>query len=147
MSSSVSRKCKSICNWSYSFKHFKWPSISRWQLGTTFKFQGTLPCFHSEVNMIPNTGLSILPMLIYIAFLSVLCCFQILPDLYNLLLHFLEQFWSKHNPIYWIVPSHWCPTPSSIQRFIRTHPQGFLMSITWLVCPSHRCEAYLQALD
>ena len=41
--------------------------------------------FHSEVNMIPNTELPVHPMLICIAFLSVLCCFQILPDLYNLL--------------------------------------------------------------
>ena len=28
MSSSTSRQCKSICNWPYSFKHFKWPTIS-----------------------------------------------------------------------------------------------------------------------
>ena len=28
MSSSVSRKCKSICNWPYSFKYFKHPTIS-----------------------------------------------------------------------------------------------------------------------
>ena len=79
--------------------------------------------------MIPNTELPIHPMLICIAFLSVLCCFQVLSDLYNLLLHFLEQFWSKHNPVHWLIPSHWCPTPSSIQSFIRTHPQGCLLSI------------------
>ena len=29
MSPSASRKCKSICNWPYSFKHFKRPTISR----------------------------------------------------------------------------------------------------------------------
>ena len=29
MSSSASSKCKSICNWPYSFKHFKRPTISR----------------------------------------------------------------------------------------------------------------------
>ena len=28
MSSSTTRKCKSICNKPYSFKHFKWPTIS-----------------------------------------------------------------------------------------------------------------------
>ena len=29
MRSSTSRKCKSICNRPYSFKHFKWPTLSR----------------------------------------------------------------------------------------------------------------------
>ena len=79
--------------------------------------------------MIPNTELSVHPMLIYIAFLSVLGCFKIFSDIYNLLLHLLEQFWTKHNPVHWIIPSHWCPTPSAIQSFIRVHPQGCLLSI------------------
>ena len=47
MSPSASRQCKSICNWPYSFKHFKWPTIYRRQLGTTSKLQGTLPFPHS----------------------------------------------------------------------------------------------------
>ena len=63
MSSSASRKCKSICNWPYSFKHFKRPTISWWQLGTTSKLQGTLLFPHSEVNMITNTELFVHPML------------------------------------------------------------------------------------
>ena len=29
MRSTSSRKCNSICNWPYYFKHFKWPTISR----------------------------------------------------------------------------------------------------------------------
>ena len=29
MSATASRKCKSTCNWPYSFKHFKHPTISR----------------------------------------------------------------------------------------------------------------------
>ena len=65
----------------------------------------------------------------FVGFMSVMCCFQILSDLYNLLLHFLEQFWSKHNLVHWIIPSHRCPTPSPIQSFIWTHPQGCLLSI------------------
>ena len=71
--------------------------------------------------MIPNTELSIHPMLICIGFLYVLGCFQILPDLYNLLLHLLEQLWTKNNPVHWIIPSHGCPMPPAIQSFIWTH--------------------------
>ena len=145
MSPTSRRKCNSICNWPYSFKYFKQPTVSRFHLGTTSEIQKTLSFPHSEVNMIPNTELSVHPMLIRIDFLFVLGYFQILPDLYNLLLHFLEQFWSKHNSV------HWCPTPSSIQTFIRNHPQGCLLSIIvrklyqvqvifllgWFVCHIH----------
>ena len=92
MISSASRKCKSICNWTYSFKHFKCPTVSRRQLGTTPKLQGTFLFPHSEVNMIPNTELPVQPMLIIIAFLSIPGFLQVLPDIYNLLLHLLEQF-------------------------------------------------------
>ena len=79
--------------------------------------------------MIPNAELSIHLMLICIALLSVLGFLYILPDLYNFLLHLLEQLWTKHNSIHWIIPSHLCPTPSSIQRFIWNHPEGCLLSI------------------
>ena len=61
MSSSARRKCKSICNLPYSFKHFKWPTISRWQLATTPKLQGTLPWPHSKINIIPNIELPVIP--------------------------------------------------------------------------------------
>ena len=81
MRSSASRKCKSICNWPYYFKDLKRPTMSRRKLGTTSKLQGNLPFPHSEVNMIPNTELSVHPMLISIAYLLVLDFFQILPDL------------------------------------------------------------------
>ena len=123
MSSSASRQCKSICNQPYSFKYFKWPTVSWWQLGTTSKIQGTRLFPQSEVNMIPNTKLSVHPMLISIAFLSILGCFQILPDLYNLPLPLLDQFCTNHNSVHRIIPSHGCPTPPAIQRFIWTHPQ------------------------
>ena len=139
---SASRKCKSICNCPYYFQHFEWPIVSGWHLGTTPKLQGTLLCPHSVVNMIPNTELPVHPMLICIDFLSVMCCFQILLDLYNLLLHLLEQFWSKHHSVHRVVPSHWCLTPSAIQSFIQTHPQGCLLSIVisklcWRHLPSY----------
>ena len=91
MSSSASRQCNSRCNWTYSSKHFKWPTISWWRFGTTSKIQETLPCPHFEVNMIPNAELSMHSMLVYIAFLSILGYFHILPDLCNLLLDFLEK--------------------------------------------------------
>ena len=61
--------------------------------------------FFAEVNMIPYTELSVHSMFIYIAFLSVLCCFQILSDLYNLLLHLLEQS-IPSTIVHWIIPSH-----------------------------------------
>ena len=142
MSSSSSRKCKSICNWPYSFKHFKRPTVSRWQLGTNFKLQGALPWPHSKVTMIPNVELFVHFMLFCIALLFILGCFQVLHDLCNLFLHFLEKLWTKHNHVHWIIPSHRCPTSSSIQSFVWTHSQWFLFSIViwkfhqvWIILP------------
>ena len=129
MSPRARRQCKPICNWSYSFKHFKLPTVSRRHLGTTPNLQVTFLFLHPEVNTIPNIELFVHPMLICIAFLSVLGCFQIMPDVYNLLLYLLEQFWTKHSHVHWIIPIHWCPTPPSIQIFIWTHPQGCLLYI------------------
>ena len=109
--------------------------------------------------MIPNTELSVHPMLICIAFLSVLCCFQILPNLYNFLLHFFEQFWSSttlftglsqvtgvlhrlpYKASYRLIPKDAC-----CPLFKQTLPSVSNLPI-WLVCPSHTCGASLQAPD
>ena len=64
-----------------------------------------------------------------ISFLSILSSLCFLFYFCNLLFHFLKQLWTKHNSVHWIIPIHWCPTPSSIQSFIQTHPQGCLLSI------------------
>jgi hypothetical protein len=92
MSFSVSRKCNFICNWPYPIKHFKWPTISWCQLGTTSKLQGTLPWPHLEVNMIPNLKFSYELYFYLHNFFPVLGCLQILPNFSNFLLHFLKHF-------------------------------------------------------
>ena len=113
----------------HSFKLFKQPTVSRRQLDTTPKLQGNFLCLHLEVNMIPNTELSVHPMIICIDLLSVLGCLYSLSDFYNFMLHLLEQLWTDHNFVHWVIPSYSCSALPSIQIFIWTHPQGCLLSI------------------